>query len=173
VKVLVSGGVLTPADDRGDDEAPPVTEGADELPVPHAPAKDPVTATTATREIVIIRTRIDADCTGIGGAEFVYVLLSSVFLRVLWACTAAESLAGPAGSTLRSAPVQERPRARQMAQCVTKSGIGLATTARRPYSRGGRSETRRVAVDLEACADAVGAVARAGGGGTVRWPVAS
>jgi hypothetical protein len=85
VKVLVSGGVLVLADDRGDAEAPPVTEGADELPVPHALAKDPVRATTATkRDIVIIGTRIDADSTGIGGAEFVYVLLGSVFLPVLW-----------------------------------------------------------------------------------------
>lgn len=85
MKVLVSGGVLVPADDRGDAEAPPVTEGADELPVPHALAKDPVRATTATkRDIVIIGTRIDADSTGIGGAEFVYVLLGSVFLPVLW-----------------------------------------------------------------------------------------
>jgi hypothetical protein len=74
VKVLVSGGVLVPADDRGDAEAPPVTEGADELPVPHALAKDPVRATTATKRDIVI----------IGGAEFVYVLLGSVFLPVLW-----------------------------------------------------------------------------------------
>src|SRR5690348_703777 len=89
MKVLVSGGVLVPADDRGDDEAPPTTEGADEPSVPHALAKDPISATTATkRDIVTIGTRIDADCTGIGGAEFVYILLGSVFLPVLWACTA-------------------------------------------------------------------------------------
>ena len=33
---------------------------------------------------MIIGTRIDADSTGIGGAEFVYVLLGCVFLPVLW-----------------------------------------------------------------------------------------
>jgi hypothetical protein len=98
MKVFVSGGLLVPADDRGDAEAPPVNEGADELPVPHALAKDPVTATTATkRGIVIIGTRIDGDCTEIGGAEFVYDLFG---MRLLAGSVGhvplAESLAGPA-----------------------------------------------------------------------------